>query len=83
MPACINVLSTGEVNVNSCKPDDAGISTRLNPSGLDQLYRWIDGLKPFEATVEGADKIMMQFSGRGASEAGEEDKQAVRTFTEA
>jgi hypothetical protein len=82
LPACINVLATGEVNVNSCQPDDAGISTRLNPSGLDQLYRWIDSFTAFEYAVEGADKITMQFSGRGANEASEEDKQAIRTFVE-
>lgn len=81
-PACVNVLATGEVNVWSCMPNDAGIVTRLNPSGLDRLYRWIDSFTPFEATVEEPDKITMQFSGRGSKEASEEDKQAIRTFTE-
>jgi hypothetical protein len=82
MPACINLLATGEVNVNSCQPDDAGVSTRLNPTGLDQMYRWVDRFSAFEYTVEGPDKITMQFSGRGTNEATEEDKQAIRTFVE-
>lgn len=82
LPACINVLTTGEVNVNSCQPDDAGISTRLNPSGLDQLYRWLDTFSAFEYAVDGADKITMQFTGRGSSPATAEDMQAVHTFVE-
>ncbi len=82
MPACVTVLATGEVNVNSCQPDGAGISTRLNSGGLEQLYGWIDGFTPFEMTEDGADKITLQFSGRGPTEAGEADRQVIRTFTE-
>lgn len=82
LPACVNVLTTGEVNVRECTPNDAGVTTRLNPSGLEQLYHWLDTFTPFEYSVEGADKITMQFAGRGTQAASEEDKQAMRTFVE-
>jgi hypothetical protein len=55
----------------------------LGPRELDQLYRWVDELQPFELSVTEKEIVtQLSFSGRGAREATDDEKQTIRTFVE-
>jgi hypothetical protein len=83
----VTVYLTGDVYASSCKGGTAtnlGVK-RLNAQQLAQLYEWVDGLKNFEfehtdpATAD-AMTIRMVFTGSGAAEASDSDKQAMQDF---
>lgn len=82
-PMCASVQMTGQVHVSRCTAAAPLSPLFLNPSGLDQLYRWVDELMPFEAETRGKEIFTtITFGGRGTREATEEDKFAIQTFTE-
>jgi hypothetical protein len=82
-PACVIVDLTGRATVTDCQPNGAPQSLRLNSSGLDQLYRWVDELQPFEQKFTGKEVVtQIIFSGRGGRAASEADQEAIRTFAD-
>jgi hypothetical protein len=80
-PTCVSVELTGQVYVSPCEADAPLQPAFLNPSELDQLYRWIDELQPFDLSTRDTEATaQLSFSGRGAREATADEKQAIRTF---
>lgn len=80
---CVSVEMTGQVYVNPCAANAPGQALFLNPSGLDQLYRWIDALSLFDLTVTDKEVVtQIVFSGRGARAATEAEQSAIRAFAE-
>ncbi|MCS6846168.1 MAG: hypothetical protein RMN52_00465 [Anaerolineae bacterium] len=82
-PICVSVEMTGRVYVSKCEANAPLTPLFLNPSGLDQLYRWVDELALYEQRVTDKEVVtQITFGGRGEREATEDDKRAIRTFTE-
>lgn len=81
------VYVTGAVVASSCKgePVDREARDELTVEQLEQLYAWVDGLKPFELTrtdsaVADAMTVRLAFNGRGEAEADEVEKAAIAAF---
>jgi hypothetical protein len=85
-PMCVSVEMTGRVYVSRCEanaPLTPLTPLFLNPSGLDQLYRWVDELALYEQKATGKEMLtQITFGGRGTRDATDEDKLAIQTFTE-
>jgi hypothetical protein len=85
----LTVYVTGDVYAapcNSGQPGEIGRS-RLTAAQLAQVYAWIDSFKAFElnkkdpATAD-AMTVRLVFSGVGAKEATDADKQAIANFAQ-
>jgi hypothetical protein len=82
-PTCVSVEMTGRVYVSQCAANAPLTPLFLNPSGLDQLYRWVDELALYEHKATGKEVVtQITFDGRGTREATDEDKLSIQTFTE-
>ena len=57
MSMCVSVQMTGQAYVKPCKANAPMQAQFLNPSGLDQLYRWVDELQPFEFKLSGKEVL--------------------------
>jgi len=82
-PMCVSVEMTGRVYVSKCAADAPLTPLFLNPSALDQLYRWVDELALYQEKTTGKEGVtQITFGGRGERVATEDDKLAIRAFTE-
>lgn len=83
-PMCVSVEMTGRVYVSKCAADAPLTPLFLNPSGLDQLYRWVDELAVYEEKTTGKEVVtQITCGGRGERAATEDDKLTIRAFAEA
>jgi hypothetical protein len=82
-PMCVSVQMTGQVYVSKCESDAPVTPIFLNPSGLEQLFRWVDELALYETKASGMEVMTkITFGGRGSREASEADKLAIQSFAE-
>jgi hypothetical protein len=83
----LTIYATGLVSASSCKgnqPTTLG-TVQMIPAQLEQLTAWIKGLKSF--AISHTDKakadamtVRLTFTGAGAAEASNADKQAIQDF---
>jgi hypothetical protein len=84
----LTISTVGDVLATSCKGTQVTEETgryRLAPDELEQLYTWVDTLKPFEfeqtdAATADAMTVRLAFSGQGTTDATQDDKLAIESF---
>jgi hypothetical protein len=81
----LSVSLTGFATASTCKgqkPSNLGFG-RLKADQLEQVYSWVDSLKPFEInqsdspTAADAMSLKVAFVGSGSADASEQDRQAL------
>jgi hypothetical protein len=84
----LTISTVGDVLATSCKGTQGAEEMgryRLAPDELEQLYTWVDTLKPFEAeqtdaATTDAMTVRLAFRGQGTTDATQDDKLAIESF---